>query len=199
MLILAALSVLCVFIVLYIHHHDTTDEMSRHVKAVYNVLKKITCAYTVRKNTVCVGTSEQTTSTIFPEHDLQGCSKMPNGMVANKRFGRLSPINRKVVPSSNAFVRASLTGNLTGRDTFSTRQEDNCETVEADDTEVQPDKPNYTESEQSSQFQTPLKHDSISPWQHMAKCLDRLFFVVFAVLSFTVHFVFLMMFVLAST
>ncbi|XP_060571670.1 neuronal acetylcholine receptor subunit alpha-6-like [Ruditapes philippinarum] len=170
-LLLAMLATFCEFLVLYFYHQDRQREMKPSMVSLLHILAKITCKLGSTEDTNSMVTSEGTSSTRVSHHDLQGCSSLPNGGLDPKKPGRLSPIHRRVEP-----VRDSLPP------LEPTPRTDTSHVMEqATVTGLLPER-------------KPIIKEILPnrcPWQHLAKCLDTLFLVIFLIISFITHFIFL--------
>lgn len=186
-LILATLAFLCNLFVLYVYHLDKHREMRAVVRSVLHILTLITCTNRASDDSKSVVMSEETTSSRLSEHDIQACSSLPNGGLGDRKPGRLSPINRRVVPSDT----------LIENETVSNERLKHQGPVPPLTQATHPDTHNHADLMRVEHLQTfkrnPVKeHLNVrSPWQELSVCLDRLFFVTFVVVSFIIHLAFL--------
>lgn len=188
-LILATLATLCNLLVLYMYHQDKHREIKPSLKSVLHILTVITCKHKPNEDTRSVVLSEETTSSRLSEHDLQACSSLQNGGLPDKKPGRLSPINRRVVPSETLADRNVISGHrLTQHEPgppLHTGKHSNTDNV----TELMKMEQLKTGSKDEMRGISNIK----SSWQEISVCLDRLFFCIFIVIIFIVHFVFLIL------
>ncbi|XP_053392657.1 neuronal acetylcholine receptor subunit alpha-3-like [Mercenaria mercenaria] len=188
-LILATLATLCDFLMLYLYHQDKHREMKPSVVAMLHILAKITCKLQPNEDTRSVVMSEGTSSTRVSDHDLHACSSLPDGGISaglsGKKPGRLSPINRRVEPCESLANNNAVPGPVEHRDSLPPLDSTHPDTRDMAGQTAVPElltakKPQVKENSYNK-----------SPWQEMSKCLDRLFLIMFLVISIITHLVFL--------
>ena len=191
-LILATLATLCEFLIMYIYHQDQHREMKPFMISLLHILARVTCKLGSVEDSRSVITSEGTSSTRVSDHDLQACSSLSNGGHDSKKLvGRLTPINRKVEPLVNVKNNPTKQEHRDSLPPLDPTPHSDTHNMVANQATV---------TELLSERKPKIKDISYSksPWQQMAKCLDTLCLVIFLIISFITHFIFLIILGTAS-
>ncbi|KAL4240027.1 Neuronal acetylcholine receptor subunit alpha-7 [Mactra antiquata] len=180
-----SLAVLMTAIVIQIY--GRTTDMSQSVRAILNIVTRVTCRSRDLDVIHSKGRPQSAVNTNISVHDMNACSTLPNGdMVGYKRHGRLSPINRRIIPLEQAETMTTTTTTTRLTDNTEPDHDEVSSSTENDNIETTKHSINKKDTEIVSQ-----EDKTRLLWKELSHCLDSIFCVVFLFVSFIIHLVFI--------